>query len=273
MKKVVTGGVEKRLSVDVRPLLKLPPETRYHLEMMPSTCLVHKSLLYFMSGFMNYKAGKLLREASSAIFRKPAGDAVIASLPKIYDCPDIVEELTQIWTEDVQPLIDKRRMEISYIVTKTQEFISRLYPILYADEFKSIEHSAATRSAAAEPDLLVRRKALINSALRYNQVHTVKSQVRDAPCELTSFKPFSLRELEYDVWDTKRSKQDKYLAQFNSRGLLQSGAGPAPVPLSRPNEPHEQYRPPYQDDYPPYRGAGGQGQAPGQYAPQNSQYG
>ena len=259
MKKVVTGGVEKRLSVEVRPLLKLPQEVRHHLEMMPSTCLVHKSLLYFMSGFMNYKAGKLLREASTAIFRKPAGDAVIASLPKIYDCPDIVEELTQIWTEDIQPLIDKRKMEISYIVTKTQECIARLYPILYADEFKGIEHSAATRSAAADPDLLASRKRLISSALRYKQVHNVRSQAQEAPCELTTFKPFSLRELEYDVWDTKRSKQDKYLAQFNSRGLLQSGAGPAPVPhynnynngQSRPNDMNEPYRPPYQDNYPP----------------------
>lgn len=94
MKKVLANGIEKRLAVEVRPLIKLPSEVRYHLEMMPSTCLVHKPLLYFMSGFMNYKAGRLLREAASAVFRKPAGDAVIASLPRIYDCPDIVEELT-----------------------------------------------------------------------------------------------------------------------------------------------------------------------------------
>lgn len=107
MKKVINNGVSTRLTVEVRPLLKLEPAQKQHLELMPSTCLVHKSLLYFMSGFMNYKAQRLLREASKQGFYKPAGDNVIASLPRIYDCPDIVEILSNVWTEDVQPLIDK----------------------------------------------------------------------------------------------------------------------------------------------------------------------
>lgn len=166
-------------------------------------------------------------------------------------------------------------MEIAYIVTKAQECIARLYPILYADEFKSIEHSAATRSAVADPDLLARRKALISSALRYGPVHSVRNPVKEAPCELTTFKPFSLRELDYDVWDTKRSKQEKYLSQFNSRGLLHGGAGPAPsynqAAQPRQNEP---YHPPYQDSYPANAGGYNQGnQGPSQYGPPNPQYG
>jgi len=56
--------------------------------------------MYFMSGFMNYKAHRLLAEATKQGFYKPAGDNVIASLPKIYDCPEIVEELSVIWMED-----------------------------------------------------------------------------------------------------------------------------------------------------------------------------
>lgn len=63
---------------------------------------------------------------------------------------------------------------MDYIVTKTKEFISRLYPVLYSEEFKDIEHAGTTRSAAGEPELLVKRKALIQSALRYGQAHTVK---------------------------------------------------------------------------------------------------
>lgn len=154
VKKVISNGIQTRLSVEVRPLSKLDAAQKLHLELMPSTCLVHKSLLYFMSGFMNYKAQKLLREASKQGFYKPAGDNVIASLPRIYDCPDIVEELSAIWTEDVTPLIEKAKLNIDYIMTKSQEAISRIYPILYSVEFKGILNGNATSSAAGDPDLL-----------------------------------------------------------------------------------------------------------------------
>lgn len=158
----------------MRPLAKLDNEQKRHLELMPSTCLVHKSLLYFMSGFMNYKAQRLLREASKQGFYKPTGDNVIASLPRIYDCPDIVEELSTIWTEDVTPLINKKPLDIDYIMSKSQEAISRIYPILYSEPFKGILNGNYTSSAVGDPDLLKARKDLLQSALRYDQIHTVK---------------------------------------------------------------------------------------------------
>lgn len=53
-------GVEKCLEVEVTPFAKLPDNFKYHLNLMPSTCLLYTTLLHFMSGFMNYKADKLL---------------------------------------------------------------------------------------------------------------------------------------------------------------------------------------------------------------------
>jgi hypothetical protein len=100
-KKVINKTETSFIKIEVVPLAKLDLPQKQHLELMPSTCLVHKSLLYFMSGFMNYKAQRLLGEASKQGFYKPAGDNVIASLPKIYDCPDIVEDMALFWTEDV----------------------------------------------------------------------------------------------------------------------------------------------------------------------------
>ena len=91
VQKVLVGGVQKSLELEVKPYAKLPQEVRAHMDMMPSTCLVHKSLLYFVSGFMNYKAERLLRESATGIFRKPSGDVVISSFPNIYDNPEIVE--------------------------------------------------------------------------------------------------------------------------------------------------------------------------------------
>ena len=76
----------------MKPSSGMGADVRDYLELMPSTCLVHQALLTFVVGFMNYKGEKLLRESGGG-FRKPAGDAVISCFPKIYDNPDIVEEL------------------------------------------------------------------------------------------------------------------------------------------------------------------------------------
>lgn len=62
-KKLVAGGtVEKRLKVQITPLVKLPADVKYHITMMPSTCLLQRSMLHFTSAYMNYKAKKLLEE-------------------------------------------------------------------------------------------------------------------------------------------------------------------------------------------------------------------
>lgn len=43
----------------------------------------------------------------------------------------------------------------------------------------------------------------------------------DKPIEaLTSFKPFTVRELEFEVWDTKNAKQDRFMRQYEEIGLL-----------------------------------------------------
>jgi len=107
---------------------------------MPSTCLVHGKLLTFVSGFMNYKSEKLLNETKSAGgIRKPSGDVVMSCFPKIYDCPDIVEELATCWTEDALNKISSDMLNIKFIKSKMQEYVCRLYPVLYCEEFKDLD--------------------------------------------------------------------------------------------------------------------------------------
>ena len=235
LQKTFAGGVKQRLTVEVKPVTALPPEVRDYLELMPSTCLVHQPLLTFVVGFMNYKGEKLLRESGGG-FRKPAGDAVISCFPKIYDNPDIVEELVAVWVEDVQPRIAGDHRNYDYIMSRTKDFICRLYPVLYSEEFKGMEHSGTTRSAnmgdRREGNLLAKRQALVQSALRHGQVHSTAKKVEKAPSELTTFKPFSVRELDYDVWDTTRARQDKFLAQLGAmrRGPSYNDPGPSAPP-------------------------------------------
>ena len=46
------------------------------------------------------------------------------------------------------------------------------------------------------------RKALVTNALRFEQKGTKNKDVEN-PYDSTEFKPFSIRELEYDIWDSK----------------------------------------------------------------------
>ena len=97
VKKVFTNKNEKMLEIEVTPYIKQKDEVKYHMDMLPSTCLVHKTLLHFATGFMNYKAEKLLRETAAGNFRVPPGDAVLSCFSRIFDCPDIIEEFNLIW--------------------------------------------------------------------------------------------------------------------------------------------------------------------------------
>lgn len=100
-------------------------------------------------------------------------------------------------------------MNIEFIMLKTKEFIQKLYPVIYADEFK-FKESDYTMSAAGDQYLLRKREELIKSALCYG--NTASKVKVDKPLEsMTTFRPFTVRELDFEVWDTKNAKQDRFM--------------------------------------------------------------
>jgi hypothetical protein len=132
------GNIEKRLKIEITPIIRLPNDVRYHITMMPSTCLVQRSLLHFTSAYMNYKARKLLEEQQGGVFKKPSGDTVISCFPFIFDCPDIVETLSLIWREDVAPEMKRANseMDVAWIIKRMKDYICRLYSIIYSTSFE-----------------------------------------------------------------------------------------------------------------------------------------
>jgi hypothetical protein len=72
-------GVKSTIVVSFKPVASLEAETKYHIEMMPSTCLVNKKLLTFVSGYRNYAAKQLLVTTLSESLKQPAGDLVMSS--------------------------------------------------------------------------------------------------------------------------------------------------------------------------------------------------
>ena len=215
--------MEKRLKVQITQVAKLPTDVKYHMTLMPSTCLVHRSLLHFVSAFMNYKARKLLEEQVGGVFKKPAGDTVISCFPMIMDCPEIVENLATIWREDVEPEMRGKEMDVNWLIKRMKDYVCRLYSILYSEHFNANRFQGSTYTAAGDSKLYDERWRLVNSALRYGQNNPVKSKKEkiEAPSELTTFKPFSISELEFHIWDNTKSKQDQFLMKLDEKKRAQ----------------------------------------------------
>lgn len=114
----------------------------------------------------------------------------------------------------------RQKLNVEFIMLKTKEYIQKLYPVIYSEEFK-FKESDYTMSAAGDQYLLRKREELVRAALCFGNPQA-KFKV-DKPLEaLTTFKPFTVRELEFEVWDTKHAKQDRFLRQYEEIGLINS---------------------------------------------------
>ena len=57
------------LHISTKQWKGLEEDTKLHMQMLPSICLVHKRLIHFVSGFRNYAGQKLLKESSLGEFK------------------------------------------------------------------------------------------------------------------------------------------------------------------------------------------------------------
>ena len=106
------------------------------MQFLPSTCLLQKKLLLFVSGYRNYAGQTLLKESTMGNFKQPGGSVVLSCFPKLVDNIDILEVLVQVWAEDVlgsMSAANKKSIEMP--MSKAKEIIHKIYPVLYADEF------------------------------------------------------------------------------------------------------------------------------------------
>jgi hypothetical protein len=81
---------------------------------------------------------------------------------------------------------------------KMEDFTTRIYPVLFSEGF-AYHSSNATESACGDPVKNALRKQLVTHALRFNNP-AAKVKVTQPPDSLTTFKPFNVREIEYEVW-------------------------------------------------------------------------
>ena len=100
-----------------------------------------------------------------------------------------------MWSEDiVASLTLAQKKSFETIILKMKEVIHKIYPVLFADEFK-ISQSNVLDSACFDANCHALRIEMLNSALRFGQP---AKGGRPAPKrsieDMTTFKPFNVRE-------------------------------------------------------------------------------
>jgi hypothetical protein len=131
----------------------------YHIQLLPSTFVVNRPLLAFVSGFRNAAGSILLKQTQ---IRKPDGDCMMSCFPKIMDNIDVLENLVATYNEDFW-----KTKKIGEVIEKVREIITRLYPVIYSNDFKWSE-TTFSDSVCSDATLFEKRKAMIASALKTN---------------------------------------------------------------------------------------------------------
>jgi hypothetical protein len=114
--------------------------------------------------------------------------------------------MTKIWLEDVAPkLTDDLKKDTKYLIQRSKDYIARLYPIMYSEEFIDLAYKGSTVSACGDQKALDQRKKLVQIALRSGQAFPISTKAKkptENTSDITNFTPFSIKELELEVWDT-----------------------------------------------------------------------
>ena len=83
--KAFTSKIKSILTISIRSNDNFRSETKYQLEMLPRTCFLNKRILSLLVGYRNYLGQELVMNSSDIEFKKPAGDYIMKSFPKIMD--------------------------------------------------------------------------------------------------------------------------------------------------------------------------------------------
>lgn len=137
----------------------------------------------------------------------------MSTFPKVLDSPDILEIFTMLWHDDVMSKMKPAdKQSISLLQDKSTEMLQKVYPVLFSDAFGWTPQNA-TQSVRGDKVKYETRKKLLVSALRFGTNQFNKDKLKKVE-EMTTFKPFNIREIEFEVWDTMDARRDNILRQY-----------------------------------------------------------
>jgi len=90
-----------------------------------------------------------------------------------------------------------------------KDVIHKIYPVLYADEFQ-LGFANYMESSCFEPVRHKLRQDMLLTALKRDQPARPGQPARKALEDMTTFKPFNVRETNWEVWDVKDYMTEQY---------------------------------------------------------------
>ena len=100
-----------------------------------------------------------------------------------------------------------------------KQIVHKLYPVLFADEFCLTETNYMD-SMCFDKTRFGARKDLLLSAL------STASKAGQKPIEdMTTFKPFNVRETRWEVWDLMEAKYENFINLHQKRGMFDNSSG------------------------------------------------
>ena len=100
-----------------------------------------------------------------------------------------------------------------------KQIVHKIYPVLYAEEFQLYETNL-TESMVFDKARHDLRKELLTTALS-----SANKAGRRPIEEMTTFKPFNVRETRWEVWDTMESKYENFINLHQQRGMFNDAGG------------------------------------------------
>ena len=117
-----------------------------------------------------------------------------------------------------------------------KEITHKIYPVLFADAF-DIQQSNYMESACYDQNWMQRRSEMLNSALRFGQPAKGGRPAPKAAIEdMTTFRPFNVRETQWEVWDVKQNQYEQYLNLHQQRGMFEMGKQPSLLKIGSNNQ-------------------------------------
>jgi hypothetical protein len=130
----------------------------------------------------------------------------------------VCEKVLVEWHNNVSKLIPKKsKKNTDFLIEKTEIYISRLYLIKYADKF-GLEEGQEFQSAITDEEKFKQREELITYALKADMPKVTYKPTKKLEA-MTTFKPFNVRELELDVYDSHANRVGFYQQEFEQKGL------------------------------------------------------
>jgi hypothetical protein len=133
----------------------------------------------------------------------------MAIFPKLFDNIDILEEIATRFNAEYTKLSTVNKTNICNLGERVRELIYKLYPVLYSTSFEYSE-VAFSDSACANATLSAERKKLIDAVFKPVVAGTNYLET------MTEFKPFNIRELDLQVWDSHDADNFRLLHQYEN---------------------------------------------------------